>query len=52
MQVNKELNTTTAIITHNVAIAAIGDRVIHMHSGAIAEVTRNARRVAPSEVEW
>jgi putative ABC transport system ATP-binding protein len=52
VQVNKELNTTTAIITHNVAIAAIGDRVIHMHSGAIAEVTRNARRVAPSEVEW
>jgi putative ABC transport system ATP-binding protein len=50
--VNRELGTTTAVITHNAAIAAMADRVIRMQSGAIADVRRNERRAAPAELEW
>lgn len=51
-QVNRETGTTTAIITHNVAIAGLGDRVIRMSSGEISEITVNEQRVSLDEVEW
>jgi putative ABC transport system ATP-binding protein len=51
-RVNRETNTTTAIITHNVAIAGLGDRVIRMSSGEISEVTVNEARISLDEVEW
>jgi putative ABC transport system ATP-binding protein len=40
------------VITHNTAIAAMADRVLRMSSGRLVEVTRNARRAAPSELSW
>ncbi|MDJ0702457.1 MAG: ABC transporter ATP-binding protein [Leptolyngbyaceae cyanobacterium MO_188.B28] len=51
-RVNRELGTTTAVITHNASIAAMSDRVIHMHSGEIASVHRNLTKVSPAELEW
>jgi len=51
-QVNRETGTTTAIITHNVAIAGLGDRVIRMSSGEIAEITHNEQRTSLDEIEW
>ncbi|MEM7770554.1 MAG: ABC transporter ATP-binding protein [Cyanobacteria bacterium P01_A01_bin.37] len=51
-QINQEFGTTTAVITHNAGIAAMADRVIHMRSGAIAEIACNAQKVSPSELEW
>jgi putative ABC transport system ATP-binding protein len=51
-RVNRELKTTTAVITHNAAIAGMADRVIRMSSGQIVEVTHNARRLTPSELAW
>jgi putative ABC transport system ATP-binding protein len=51
-RVNRELKTTTAIITHNAAIAAMADRVLHMRSGAIAKGSRNEKRAAPSDLMW
>ena len=51
-RVNRELDTTIAVITHNAAIAGMADRVLRMSSGQIVEVTRNARRLAPSELAW
>jgi putative ABC transport system ATP-binding protein len=51
-RVNAELGTTTAVITHNAAIAAMADRVIRLSSGGIVEVVRNARRASPSELSW
>ncbi|HEX4955993.1 MAG TPA: ABC transporter ATP-binding protein [Thermoanaerobaculia bacterium] len=51
-RVNRELGTTTAVITHNVSIAGMADRVIRMRSGRITEVTENATRAAPAELEW
>lgn len=49
---NRDLGTTTAIITHNSSIAAMADRVIRMRSGQIAEITVNQRQAAPGELSW
>jgi len=51
-QVNRETGTTTAIITHNVAIGRLGDRIIRMSSGEIAEITTNEERASLDEIEW
>lgn len=51
-RVNRELGTTTAIITHNADIAAMADRVLHMSDGHIVRVDRNATRKSPSEIHW
>jgi putative ABC transport system ATP-binding protein len=49
---NQQLGTTTAVITHNVAISAMADRVMRMHSGKIVATTRNERKAQPAEIEW
>jgi putative ABC transport system ATP-binding protein len=49
---NRELGTTTAVITHNVAIAAMADRVMRMHSGQIVSTAINDRKVRPAVIEW
>jgi putative ABC transport system ATP-binding protein len=49
---NRELHTTTAVITHNAAIAGMADRVITLSDGRIAGVRQNTRRAAPSELQW
>ncbi len=52
-RVNRELGTTTVIITHNAPIAAIADRVITLADGRIASVETFAkRRVRPEELRW
>ncbi|MCA9048680.1 MAG: ABC transporter ATP-binding protein [Planctomycetaceae bacterium] len=51
-RVNRELGTTTAVITHNVAIAAMADRVICMSDGRISEVRVNSSRSAPGDIQW
>ncbi len=50
--VNRRLGTTTAVITHNAAIAGMADRVIRMGSGAIVDMRMNARKVSPEELSW
>lgn len=51
-RVNRQLKTITVVITHNVAIGAMADRVIRISSGAIIEVQKNTTKVAPSELAW
>ncbi|HSB34526.1 MAG TPA: ABC transporter ATP-binding protein [Nitrospirota bacterium] len=51
-RVNRELGTATVIITHNVDIAGMADRVVHLSNGLIASVTRNANRKSPRELKW
>jgi putative ABC transport system ATP-binding protein len=51
-QVNRELGTTTAVITHNAAIAGMGDRVIRMRSGQITDIASNPQRLSPAELSW
>lgn len=50
--VNRALGTTTVIITHNVVIAEMADRVIRLSSGRIVEERRNASKVAPDALRW
>ena len=49
---NKQLGTTTVIITHNAAIAGLADRVLRLGGGRIVGEERNARRLSPEEVRW
>lgn len=51
-QVNRELGTICVVITHNVAIAAMADRVIRLSSGRVIEEHRNAVRARPDQVAW
>jgi putative ABC transport system ATP-binding protein len=50
--INRELGTTTVLITHNAAIAGMADRVIRFADGRIASVTANAVRLAPADIAW
>ncbi len=52
MQTNRELGTTTAIITHNAPIQALANRVLRFSDGRISEVTENTNRVAPHDIHW
>ena len=51
-RVNRELGTTTAVITHNAAIADMADRVVLMRSGRVVAVRRNETKKAPSDLSW
>jgi putative ABC transport system ATP-binding protein len=51
-RVNAELETTTAVITHNAGIADMADRVLRMGSGRVLDEQRNAARRAPAELRW
>ena len=51
-QVNRELGTLTAVITHNAAIAGMADRVIRLSSGEIVDVHRNTRKMRPEDLAW
>jgi putative ABC transport system ATP-binding protein len=51
-RVNQELGTTTAVITHNAAIAGMADRVIRISSGQIVEQRTNERKLSPGELSW
>lgn len=43
---------TVIIITHNKALCAMADRVIHVKSGQIESVTRNETATPVEEIEW
>lgn len=50
--VNQTLGTTVVVITHNAAIAAMGDRVLHMTSGSISRVEHNTVKAQPGDLQW
>jgi putative ABC transport system ATP-binding protein len=49
---NRELGTTTMLITHNAILGSMADIVITMHDGAIAGVQANAERARPDALAW
>ncbi|MEQ8766420.1 MAG: ABC transporter ATP-binding protein [Planctomycetota bacterium] len=51
-RINRELGTTTAVITHNADIASMADRVIHLSDGSIAQTVHNEHKKKPSELHW
>ena len=50
--VNRELGTLTVLITHNVGIADMADRVIRLSDGRIAQERRNAHKRAAHALSW
>ncbi len=50
--INREAGTTTVLITHNAAIGALGDRVLHVYDGRIAREERHERRASTEELSW
>ena len=51
-RVNRELGTTVAIITHNLAIGAMSHRVLSMVDGRITQVATNDTQVAAGNIDW
>lgn len=51
-QVNRELGTTTLLITHNVVIADMADRLLRFADGTLVEDRKNPDRVKPAELKW
>ncbi len=51
-RVNREIGTTTAVITHNAAISAMADRVVSLSDGRIASMRHNTERLGPRDLSW
>jgi putative ABC transport system ATP-binding protein len=51
-RVNAELNTTTALITHNAGIAEMAHRIIRFADGTVAEIQINESRRAARDLMW
>ena len=51
-RVNRELGTTTAVITHNAPVGEMADRVITLSDGRIQHERRNPSPKAPLELAW
>jgi putative ABC transport system ATP-binding protein len=45
-------NITVLIITHNSALAAMADKVIHFKNGKAVKVTENEQPVSIAQIEW
>jgi len=51
-RVNRELGTTTVIITHNVAQSEMAERIVFLSDGEVTEIRRNARKKPARELIW
>lgn len=51
-RVNRELGTTTAVITHNAPIARMADRVVTIADGRLLRIEENETRARPRELTW
>jgi len=49
---SRKTGMTVIIITHNTALTAMGDRVIRVKSGRIADIRRNEHPVPVEQIEW
>ena len=51
-RINRELGTTTAVITHNAVIADMADRVITLSGGSVSGTRMNQKRIPASQLSW
>ena len=51
-RVNRDLGTTTAVITHNAVIANMADRVISLFDGRVIKVQQNTHKTAARDLQW
>ena len=52
IDINTELGTTTAIITHNAVIRRLAHRVFYFADGTITRDEENASRLTAAELDW
>lgn len=52
LDANQRIGTLTLIITHNTALAELGDRALHLRDGRIVSVEHPRRCKRPDEIEW
>lgn len=50
--INQQLGTTIAVITHNSVVASMADRVVNISDGQIASIHKNSSRVLAKELQW
>ena len=48
----EDFHTTVVIITHNASIAPLGNRVIRMRNGSVAEMTLNEHPARVEDITW
>jgi putative ABC transport system ATP-binding protein len=51
-QVNRELGTATAVITHNAPVAEMADRVVTLADGRVLSERHVGRRARPADLRW
>jgi len=51
-EINRRIQTTLIVITHNAAIGALADRVIQMRDGHVHSITANTARKNVDDLEW
>jgi putative ABC transport system ATP-binding protein len=51
-QINSELGTTTVLITHNIAIGQMADRIVRFTDGVGGGIEVNATRLPARELHW
>ncbi|CEK33665.1 ABC transporter ATP-binding protein [Paraclostridium sordellii] len=49
---NKTLGMTVVIITHNMAIAPMGDKIITVKNGKVNDIVKNENPMAVERIEW
>jgi putative ABC transport system ATP-binding protein len=49
---NRELGTTTAVITHNAIISQMANRVVSLSNGRVTHIEKIERRISASELVW
>ncbi len=52
LDLKHRLGKTIIVITHNVAIGDVADRVVRLRSGEIVETHVNAKPLTPEEISW
>jgi putative ABC transport system ATP-binding protein len=51
-ELNSEYRKTVVVITHNLGIAKMADKVIRMNSGLITEITLNKVKINAQDIDW
>lgn len=51
-EINRSLNKTVILITHNSLIAPMADKIIHVKNGTIEKIEVNENKVPVEEIEW
>jgi putative ABC transport system ATP-binding protein len=49
---SRKHGSTVIIVTHNAALAPIGDQVLHIHDGQLVNQERNEHPADIKTIEW